>query len=155
NRVVAIEPETGKEIWRYELKNGLASFRGVAYWPGDRNNPPRIIFTTARSMMALNAGTGKIDPGFGKEGEVELAIPYAGVPTVYKNLVLMGSNFYGPGQRHIGPQLDQAGGEIPVQRAYDARTGKQLWEFRTFPRPGEVGYDTWLKPGSAENRTGN
>src|SRR5262249_39624287 len=68
---------------------------------------------------------------------------------------LMGSNFYGPGQRHIGPQLDQAGGEIPVQRAYDARTGKQVWEFRTFPRAGEVGYDTWLKPGSTENRTGN
>ena len=35
NRVVALEPETGKEIWRYELPEGLASFRGVAYWPGD------------------------------------------------------------------------------------------------------------------------
>ena len=33
NRVVALEPETGKEIWRYELPEGLASFRGVAYWP--------------------------------------------------------------------------------------------------------------------------
>jgi outer membrane protein assembly factor BamB len=28
NRVVALEPETGKEIWRYELPEGLASFRG-------------------------------------------------------------------------------------------------------------------------------
>ncbi len=35
DRVVALEPETGKEIWRYELPEGLASFRGVAYWPGD------------------------------------------------------------------------------------------------------------------------
>src|SRR6266853_6890318 len=65
DRVVALEPETGKEIWTYEVPNGLASFRGVAYWPGDRNNPPRIIFTTARKMVALNARTGKIDPGFG------------------------------------------------------------------------------------------
>ena len=31
HRVVALEPETGKEIWRYELPEGLASFRGVAY----------------------------------------------------------------------------------------------------------------------------
>jgi len=29
DRVVALEPETGKEIWTYELKGGLASFRGV------------------------------------------------------------------------------------------------------------------------------
>src|ERR1700752_3129923 len=28
HRVVALEPETGKEIWRYELPEGLASFRG-------------------------------------------------------------------------------------------------------------------------------
>ncbi len=48
DRVVALEPETGKEIWSYEVPNALASFRGVAYWAGDRNNPPRIIFTTGR-----------------------------------------------------------------------------------------------------------
>ena len=37
NRVVALDPETGKEIWRYDLKNGaMASQRGVAYWPGDK-----------------------------------------------------------------------------------------------------------------------
>jgi len=78
DRVVALEPETGKEIWTYELQGGLASFRGLAYWPGDRNNPPRIIFTTARKMMALNARTGKVDPGFGDEGEVPLVVPYDG-----------------------------------------------------------------------------
>ena len=35
NRVVALRPETGDEIWRHELTEGLASFRGVTkYWPG-------------------------------------------------------------------------------------------------------------------------
>ena len=33
NRVVALRPETGEEIWRHELTEGLASFRGVAYGP--------------------------------------------------------------------------------------------------------------------------
>jgi quinoprotein glucose dehydrogenase len=38
NRVVALEPETGKEVWRYEAKKGAAvSKRGVAYWPGDKD----------------------------------------------------------------------------------------------------------------------
>src|SRR5271170_8189267 len=28
NRVVALDPETGAEVWRYELKAGMASQRG-------------------------------------------------------------------------------------------------------------------------------
>ena len=28
-------------------------------------------------------------------------------------------------------------------RAFDVRTGKQLWRFNTIPRPGEFGNDTW------------
>src|SRR6476661_1398776 len=154
DRVVALEPETGKELWTYEVSGGLASFRGVAYWPGDRNNPPRIIFTTSRKMMALNARTGKVDPGFGKEGSVDLEVPYAGVPTIYKNLLFVGTNFYGPGERQIAPQLDQAGGQIPEQHAYDVRTGKELWTFHTIPRDGEPGNETWAK-GTWQNRTGN
>ena len=45
NRVVALDPDTGAEIWRYDLKTGAASQRGVAYWPGDKDNPARILFT--------------------------------------------------------------------------------------------------------------
>ena len=154
DRVVALEPETGKEIWTYELNGGTASFRGVTYWAGDRNNPPRILFTTARKMVALNAKTGKVDPGFGREGEVPLTVPYDGAPTIYKNLLLLGTNFYGPGERHIGPQLDQAGGQLGDVHGYDARTGKELWTLHTIPRPGEPGNDTWGN-GSWQNRTGN
>jgi glucose dehydrogenase len=159
DRVVALEPETGKELWTYEVQGALASFRGVAYWPGDRNNPPRIIFTTGRKMMALNAKTGKVDPGFGKEGSVELTVPYDGAPTIFKNMLLIGTNFYGPGERHIAPQLDLAVGQIPESHGYDVRTGKELWTFHTFPKPGEIGHDTWGKDfegnDSSQNRTGN
>jgi quinoprotein glucose dehydrogenase len=144
NRVVALEPETGKEIWRHELAEGLASFRGVAYWPGDGSLPPRILFTSLRKLVALDAKTGKLDTEFGTNGEVNLDIPYVGVPVLYKNVVLMGSNFYGPGQRHIGPHLTTSKGEKGDTHAYDARTGKKLWTFHTIPQPGEFGNDTWL-----------
>ena len=30
-------------------------------------------------------------------------------------------------------------------RGFDVRTGKRLWIFHTIPKPGEFGYDTWLK----------
>src|SRR5262245_24186696 len=154
NRIVALEPETGKEVWSYELKEGQASFRGVSYWPGDKNSPARIFFTTARKLVAINALTGEASTGFGNNGEIELKIPYDGAPTIYKNVILTGSNFYGPGQRHIGPQLDTSAGEIGDTRAYDARTGKELWEFHTMPLEGEPGTETWGFE-SYKNRTGN
>src|SRR5579871_3864790 len=84
NRIVALEPETGKELWTYELKDGQASFRGVSYWPGDKSNPPRILYTTARKLAAINAVTGEPSTGFGNNGEIDLKIPYDGAPTIYK-----------------------------------------------------------------------
>lgn len=155
DRVVALDPTNGKELWVYEVEGGLASFRGVSYWPGDKQNPPRLIFLTGKKMVGLNAKTGRIDPGFGKEGIVNLEVTYDGAPTIVGNLMFLGTNFYGPGMPHIGPQLDERGGQIPTQKAYDVRTGKELWEFHTFPREGEVGHDTWELKGSEKNRTGN
>lgn len=154
DRVVALEPETGKELWTHEVTEGLASFRGVAYWPGDAQTAPRILFTHRKKLTALSAATGRIDPGFGKEGSIDLEVPYAGVPTIYRNLIFLGTNFYGPGMRHIGPQLDQRGGQIPVQHGYDARTGRELWSFHTIPGDGEKGNETWEKD-TWRNRTGN
>src|SRR6185369_10191330 len=126
NRVVALEADTGKEIWRYELPEGLASFRGVAYWPGDAPStalgagklPARIFFTSLRKLIALRADTGALDRTFGDGGELE--IPYSGVPVLYRNVLLMGSNFFGPGERHVGPHLTTSRGEKGDVHAYDA-----------------------------------
>src|SRR5580700_11206121 len=91
-RVVALDPVTGAEIWTYALPTGLASQRGVAYWPGDKQNPPRVLFTSDSKLIALNANTGKIDPGFGNEGVVDMVVPYSGVPTIYKNVAMIGAS---------------------------------------------------------------
>src|SRR6185503_18755308 len=46
-RVVALEPEKGREIWRYDVAGpGQPSLRGVEYWPGDSSAGPRIFFGT-------------------------------------------------------------------------------------------------------------
>ena len=70
-RVVALDAANGKEVWSYTTTAGRPSTRGVACSPGDKQNPPRIIFKAGRNLIALNATTGKIDPGFGKEGVVD------------------------------------------------------------------------------------
>ena len=56
--VVALEPDTGRELWRYKPSTN-PSRRGVAFWPGDKNNPARIVFTAGPKMIGLNAATGK------------------------------------------------------------------------------------------------
>ena len=132
NRVVAIEPETGKEIWRYPVTGGAPSRRGVAYWPGEGSNPPRVIFAAGRRLIALSAKTGAIDRGFGNAGEVDIVVPYNSVPLIYRNIVVVGANTP-PGTI----------GGIGNARAFDARTGAKLWEFSSVPQPGEVGHDTW------------
>ena len=132
NRVVAIEPETGREIWRFPVTGGAPSRRGVAYWPGEGSNPPRVIFAAGRRLIALSAKTGTIDHGFGNAGEVDIGVPYNSVPLVYKNIVVVGANTP-PGTI----------GGIGNPRAFDARTGAKLWEFSAVPQPGEVGHDTW------------
>ncbi len=143
HHVTALDAETGKEIWRYELKDGAPSKRGVAYWPGDRSNPARIVFTSGSKMIALNASTGKIDPGFGDEGTVEMTVPYNSAPVVYKNLLIVGANT--PEAPATGPAGDT--------RAFDARTGKKVWDFHSAPRPGELGSGTW-EGDSAKSRSG-
>src|SRR5881394_1586309 len=101
NRVVALEPESGKEIWSYPLSTGLASFRGVAYWPGDTTHQARILFTSLKKMIALNASSGKLDTTFGLNGEVDLKVGYTGVPLVYRNMIFIGAMIFGPGEQHL------------------------------------------------------
>src|SRR5271166_4195105 len=70
-KIVSVEPETGKEIWKFDPKSRARELRGVAYWPGNRQIRPRIIFGTADGrLIALDAKTGQPAAGFGDNGSV-------------------------------------------------------------------------------------
>ena len=132
NRVVALEAETGKEIWQTPVTGGAPSRRGVAYWEGESSTAPRILFTAGRRLIALDAKTGAAIQNFGTNGEVDLVTPYNSVPFIYQHVLVVGANTP-PG----------AEGGIGNPRAYDVRTGAKLWEFHAVPQPGEVGHNTW------------
>ena len=135
NAVVALEADTGKEIWRHPVTTGVVR-RAVSYWPGDAGHGPRIFYSTGNSLAALDARTGQTDSAFGANGEVALDVPYGGPPTVYRNVLIIGANV---AEMPVGPPGDS--------RAFDAVTGQKLWVFHTVPRPGETGHETWLDDG--------
>jgi glucose dehydrogenase len=132
DRVVALDPVSGAELWRHAVTDGAPSRRGVAYWEGDGDTPARVLFTAGTRLIAIDAASGAPSAGFGDRGEVDLVIPYNSVPLVFENVVVVGANT---------PR--GAIGGVGNARAYDARTGAKLWEFSSVPRPGSVGHDTW------------
>jgi quinoprotein glucose dehydrogenase len=154
NRVLALDPDTGKEVWVYERPKGLVSARGVAYWAGDGQHPARLFFTSGHKLVAISAETGKLDTTFGDGGEITMDVPFAEVPTIYQNVILAGANVYGPGETNLHPQDEVSSGIPGDSRAYDAATGKKRWVFHTIAQPGEVGHDTWADD-SWKGRGGN
>ena len=126
NRVMAVHSETGEPIWAFAMDRGAPSRRGLTFWPGDAQTPARIFFTSGRRLIGLEANTGRKAAGFGVGGEVAMPVVYYAAPTRFENLLVVGSN--------------TAPGSV---RAYDARTGDEVWAFQSVPQPGEPGHDTW------------
>jgi quinoprotein glucose dehydrogenase len=157
--VVALDPETGEELWMHSEREGprgsaaprQLSGRGLAYWTDGKEE--RILYVTpGYRLVALNAKTGMRIPTFGDDGIVDLKQnndqvidPMSGeiglhaTPTVAGNVVVVGA-----AHRSGGVPTGKANVKGYI-RGFDVRTGKRLWIFHTIPQPGEFGNETWLK----------
>jgi quinoprotein glucose dehydrogenase len=132
DRVIALDPVSGEELWTHRVLESVASRRGVSYWPGSDGARPRILYTAGRRLVALDAATGELASEFGEGGEIDMQIPYNSVAMVFENTVVVGANT---------PR--GAAGGIGNARAFDARNGEKVWEFESVPQPGDLGHDTW------------
>jgi quinoprotein glucose dehydrogenase len=152
NRVVALDADTGAELWVYEEPKkadagpgsggGGMSGRGLGYWPGDGTLGPRLLVVAGNRLLAIDATTGKLATGFGNGGTVTIEPAYGGTPTIYKNVAIIGA-----------ATLENPQGVAGNPRAFDVRTGQKLWEFQTVAHPGTLGGDTWGNDGW-KNRSG-
>ena len=155
NRVVALDPQSGREIWSYDPKAYVAGqvpngtgfvHRGVAAWRDSRSNTLRILINSRDRLIELDAKTGLPVPEFGHDGVINLLdglqwpvnpkhYTNTSPPLVYGDLVIVGN---GVADRLIYRR--DPPGDV---RAYSARTGRRVWTFHTVPRDGEFGSDSW------------
>lgn len=147
-KLFALDAGTGRELWHFDpfaadrSASALGVNRGVVFWrDGDDR---RILFTADHFLYAVRADTGRLIPSFGADGRVDIKeglgrdvsklSVLANTPgAVFENLLFM------PMRLGEGP-APAAPGHI---RAYDLRTGRQVWRFNTIPHPGEPGHETW------------
>ena len=159
--VVALDPATGAERWKYEgtVRFGYDDYgdfanRGVAAWRDGRGSGAcagRIfVATVAARLTALDARTGRPCESFGEHGHVDLTrglrhqpeyhwqYGVTSPPLVVGDLVLVGSAV---------PDNHRVDAPEGVIRAFDVRSGAVRWRFDPIPRqPHDTGYETWIGP---------
>ena len=144
HKIIALDAVTGKPIWKFDSGvEARGPNRGVTYWESGNE---RILFASVKSFVyALDPGTGKAIPAFGKNGRIDLREGLGREPeeqtmnltspgVIYKDLLIVGGQ--------TPENLPAPPGDI---RAFEVRTGKLRWTFHTIPHPGEFGYETWPK----------
>jgi quinoprotein glucose dehydrogenase len=148
-RVLALDPATGAERWRFDATVASRRYpeftsRGVAAWSDVAAAPDaacrtRVFAATVESrLFAIDAATGRRCPGFGTNGEVSLRegvgeidgfeYTISSPPLVAGDLVVVGSAI-GDNRRVTMPR--------GIVRGYDARTGRLAWAWDPIPRTGE------------------
>ena len=177
--VVALDAKTGELKWVYGMDEGkraemaprVLSGRGLSYWTDGKGDERIIYVTIGYRLVQLNAKTGDLIPTFGKGGMVDLKegvmygklvdgkwqqvqIPLVegeigtnSTPLVAGDLVIVQAAMA------EGLRYEYSNNSKGLVRAYDVRTGKQVWRFNTMPGPGEFGHETWEN--GSWNWTGN
>jgi quinoprotein glucose dehydrogenase len=145
NKIAALDPATGREIWK-STEAGRVSGRGLNYWRSADGSEERLMMLQDGYVRAMDARTGQFIASFGNAGKVDLR---EGLPpgSAMPARPLMTDN---PGRVFEDTYIvslpagayDYASAPAQIQ-AYDVHTGALKWVFHVVPRVGEFGSDTW------------
>lgn len=157
NDIVALDAETGKQVWRFNAHASVEGIfgqtcRGITYYKlpaGDDRAPcaERLYTATIDSrLLAVDVATGKLCAAFGSGGAVDLLTGMSPAPTGYYHVTsppaiirekLVIGGWVTDGQ--------MTGAPSGVIRAYDAVTGTFAWAWdmgrpdrQDEPGPGET-----------------
>ena len=142
NEIFAVDAATGKLKWSFDPNVDrskplfMLTSRGVTLWhaehpsPGACGSESVLVATVDRRLIARDAATGTVCPGFGVGGTVDLskgvdiAIPqfyyFSSPPVTVGNVIVLGSSI-GDNQA-----VFVASGAV---RGFDAISGRQIWSW--------------------------
>lgn len=160
--VVAVDAKTGELKWVYGLDEGRRadvsprklSGRGLSYWTDGRGDERIVFVTIGYRLVELDARTGHPVPSFGKNGMIDLKegvvymkdkqIPLeTGEIGTHSTPLVVNDTIIVQSAMAEGLRYEYSVNAKGLVRAFDAKTGKQLWRFNTIPYPGEPGNETW------------
>lgn len=148
NRVVALDPVSGKERWTFDPKINLGSRyseglmnRGVSTWLDTGRKPDRecrrriFLATIDARLIALDGASGTRCRDFGDAGQLDLTRGIVNIirageyeetspPAIIDDLVVVGSAIAD------NDRVDSPSGLV---RAFDARTGELRWKWESLP----------------------
>src|SRR6201986_692145 len=169
NEVIALDPGTGEQKWRYDPQISSEqrpanryNCRGVAHWVDPEAAETaachaRIFMgTNDARVIALDARTGTPCADFGDKGEVKLDVgmkllwpgefQITSAPVVVRGIVIVGSSI------SDNARVDAPSGAV---RAFDARSGKPRWSWDPLAGSGiEAGSANVWAPMSADEARG-
>lgn len=142
NRVIALDPLTGGELWKFDPQVDLRGdygnqliCRGISQWtdplPDLRSTCRSRILTNTNDgyLLAIDAMTGKLCSDFGSGGRINLNRgvgdqDYLGEYQLTSPPVVIGDRVVAGGAISDNSRVDAPSG---VVRAFDVRSGEQVW----------------------------
>jgi quinoprotein glucose dehydrogenase len=167
NEVIALDPGTGAQLWRYDSRlrtdyrpGNLFNCRGVAVWTDAQAHGGACagrVFTATNDarLIALDLATGLPCQDFGDHGQVQIKagiellgrweFQITSAPVVVRGRVIVGSSI---------ADNQRVGSPRGTVRAFDPRTGALSWQWDPIPHeasdPASATWgDGWQTTGSA------
>jgi quinoprotein glucose dehydrogenase len=146
NEIIALDAETGAELWANAPERGVAA-RGIHFWESDDGTDRRLVFHGGGFIKEIDADTGETITSFGNNGMVDLREALDGGRDISNVRPLGTSN---PGRVFEDLMIvslpAQGAGYVSTPGnvgAWNILTGELEWVFHSIPHPGEFGYDSW------------
>ena len=108
-KIISLDAKTGRLIWEFRLDSNSPR-RGMLYLDSKENEPSKLIFSSYKSLICLNASNGKLIRNFGKQGIVKLKRPSITSPAVFENNLIITTS-------------------EPSVEVYNLKTGELKWKF--------------------------
>ena len=152
----ALDAATGAERWRFDARVDRGrdysemTSRGVAWWRDAAAAPgaacaQRIVFATIDArLLAIDAKTGRRCSGFGSNGEVALSRDVRLIERRLGNYEVTSPPAIAGDVAIVGSSIGDNGGtdlELGVVRAFDLRSGHELWHWDPIPRTARMPSD--------------